>query len=195
MLSLCLSMILGGFTRICVNIHHPALAASFRDVARLKRTEQGRVALGVTPQSSHRSGGADCPHPPRHLMKSLPARSVVVTWTWIRSRCTWHVSLLRFLRRRPLPFTGSLGSVPPLRRYYGALRLPATRFATLRFLRWAIPAWRPWFVPIGSGRGAVDHPGVVHPVLPPAVGSGNGRVSQVPGGTLMIIRHTPPTPA
>ena len=42
-------MILGGFTRICVNIHHPALAASFRDVARLKRTEQGRVALGVTP--------------------------------------------------------------------------------------------------------------------------------------------------
>jgi hypothetical protein len=49
--------------------------------------------------------------------------------------------------------------------------------------------------PIGSGRGAVDHPGVVHPVLPPAVGSGNGRVSQVPGGTLMIIRHTPPTPA
>src|SRR5271157_3383005 len=165
-------MILGGFTRICVNIHHPALAASFRDVARLKRTEQGRVTLGVTPQSSHRSGRADCPHPPRHLMKSLPARSVVVTWTWIRSRCTWYVSLLRFLRRRPLPFTGSLGSVPPLRRYYGALRLPATRFATLRFLGWAIPAWRPWFVPIGSGRGAVDHPGVVHPVLPPAVGSG-----------------------
>jgi len=137
MLSLCLSMILGGFTRICVSIHHPALAASFRDVARLKRTEQGRVALGVTPQSSHRSARADRPHPPRHLMKSLPARSVVVTWPWIRSRCTWHVSLLRFLRRRPLPFTGSLGSVPPLRRYYGALRLPAARFATLRFLRWA----------------------------------------------------------
>jgi hypothetical protein len=51
MLSLCLSMIFGGFTRICVNIHHPALAASFRDVARLKRTEQGRVALGVTPKA------------------------------------------------------------------------------------------------------------------------------------------------
>ena len=49
MLSLCLSMILGSFTRICVNIHHPAVAASFRDVARLKRTEQGRVALGGTP--------------------------------------------------------------------------------------------------------------------------------------------------
>jgi hypothetical protein len=45
-------MILGGFTRICVNIHHPALAASFRDVARLKRTEQGRVALGVTPRAT-----------------------------------------------------------------------------------------------------------------------------------------------
>ena len=126
-----------------------------------------RVAPGVTPQSSHRSGCADCPHPPRHLMKSLPARSVVVTWTWIRSRCTWHVSLLRFLRRRPLPFTGSLGSVPPLRRYYGALRLPAARFATLRFLRWAIPSLRPLFVPPGPGRGAVDQSGVGRRYLQP----------------------------
>ena len=188
-------MILGGFTKICVNIHHPALAASFRDVARLKRTEQGRVALGVTPQSSHRSGRADCPHPPRHLMKSLPARSVVVTWTWIRSRCTWHVSLLRFLRRRPFLSRGPSGRFP---RFDGTMgRCDSLPPVSPRFVSFAgpIPAWRPWFVPIGSGRGAVDHPGVVHPVLPPAVGSGNGRVSQVPGGTLMIIRHTPPTPA
>ena len=77
-------MILGGFTRICVNIHHPALAASFRDVARLKRTEQGRVALGVTPQSSHRSGRADCPHPARHPMNSLTCA--------IRRRCVDMVS-------------------------------------------------------------------------------------------------------
>src|SRR5271165_6181714 len=52
MLSLCLSMILGGFTRICVNIHHPALAASFRDVARLKRTEQIRACRLPAPASS-----------------------------------------------------------------------------------------------------------------------------------------------
>ena len=193
MLSLCLSMILGGFTRICVSIHHPALAASFRDVARLKRTEQGRVALGVTPQSSHRSGRADRPHPPRHLMKSLPARSVVVTWTWIRSRCTWHVSLLRLLRRHPLPFTGSLGSVPPLRRYYEVLRLPAARFAALRFLRLAIPSLRPWFVP-----SAPDAEPWINRELLGGISirllDGNDRVSQVPGGTLVIIRHTPPTP-
>src|SRR5271166_4772357 len=45
-------MILGGFTRICVNIHHPALAASFRDVARLKRTEQIRACRLPAPASS-----------------------------------------------------------------------------------------------------------------------------------------------
>ena len=194
MLSLCLSMILGGFTRICVNIHDPALAASFRDVARLKRTEQGRVALGVTPRLPQiRACRLPAPASSSHEVATSAIRRRYVDMDQVSMYLGCFPSTVPEMR--PLPLTGSLGSVSPIRRYYGVLRLPATRFATLRFLRWAIPAWRPWFVPIGSGRGAVDHPGVVHPVLPPAVGSGNGRVSQVPGGTLMIIRHTPPTPA
>ena len=47
------------------------------------------------------------------------------------------------LNRRPLPSAGSIGPVPPPRRYYEALRLPAARFAALRFLRLAIPPVRP----------------------------------------------------
>ena len=59
------------------------------------------------------------------------------------------------MRRHLLPSTGSLGLVPPLRRYYETLRLPTAHFAALRFLRLAIPLVRPWFVPIGSGHGTV----------------------------------------
>ena len=80
-------------------------------------------------------------------MNSRPARSVVGTWTWFRSRCTCQVSLQRLMRRHPLPLTGFLGLVPPLPRYSEVLRLPAAHFAALRFLRWAIPSLRPWFVP------------------------------------------------
>ena len=80
-------------------------------------------------------------------MNSRPARSVVVTWTWFRSRCTCQVSLQRLMRRHPLPSTGSLGLVPPLQRYSEVLRLPAAHFAALRCLRWARPSLRPWFVP------------------------------------------------
>ena len=141
----------------------------------------GRVALGVAPQISHGSGHADFPHPARHLMTSLPARSVVVALTRFRSLCTCHVSLQRFMRRHPLPSPGSLRLVPPLQRDYWTLRLLAARFAALRFLRLAIPPLHPLFVPNGPGRGAADHPGVVHPVLHPALDCGNGKVSQVPG--------------
>src|ERR1700733_11305299 len=42
--------------------------------------------------------------------------------------------------------------VPPAHRYYETLRLPAAHLAALRFLRLAIPSFRPWFVPTGSGR-------------------------------------------
>jgi hypothetical protein len=124
------------------------------------RKQLGRVALGVTLQSSHRPGRADFPHPARHLMSSRPARSVVVAWTRIRSRCTWRVPLGRVRRRHPLPSAGSLGLVPPFPRYYGVLRLPAAHLAALRFLRLAIPSLRPLFVSCGPGRGAVDQPGV-----------------------------------
>jgi hypothetical protein len=47
------------------------------------------------------------------------------------------------LKRRPLPSAGSYGLVPPPRRYYEALRPPASRFAALRCLRLAIPPLRP----------------------------------------------------
>jgi len=107
-----------------------------------------------------RSGLAHHAHPVPHLLNSRPARSVVGTWTWFRSRCTCQVSLQRLMRRHPLPLTGFLGLVPPLQRYYEVLRLPAAHFAALRFLRLAIPSLRPLFVPPGPGRGAVDQSGV-----------------------------------
>ena len=118
-------------------------------------------------QVPHRSGLAHHAHPVPHLMNSRPARSVVGTWTWFRSRCTCQVSLQRLMRRHPLPLTGSLGLVPPLPRYYEVLRLPAAHFAALRFLRLAIPSLRPLFVPPGPGRGAVDQSGVGRRYLQP----------------------------
>ena len=118
-------------------------------------------------QVPHRSGLAHHAHPVPHLMNSRPARSVVGTWTWFRSRCTCQVSLQRLMRRHPLPLTGSLGLVPPLQRYYEVLRLPAAHFAALRFLRLAILSLRPWFVPPGPGRGAVDQSGVGRRYLQP----------------------------
>src|SRR6202522_4314450 len=42
--------------------------------------------------------------------------------------------------------------VPLAQRYYETLRLLAALLAALRFLRLAIPSFRPWFVPTGSGR-------------------------------------------
>ena len=128
--------------------------------------EPGRPGWLPT-QVPHRSGLAHHAHPVPHLMNSRPARSVVVTWTWFRSQCTWHVSLQRLMRRHLLPSTGSLGLVPPLQRYYEVLRLPAAHFAALRFLRLAIPSLRPWFVPPGPGRGAVDQSGVGRRYLQP----------------------------
>ena len=118
-------------------------------------------------RTPHRSGLAHHAHPVPHLMNSRPARSVVGTWTWFRSRCTCQVSLQRLMRRHPLPLTGFLGLVPPLQRYYEVLRLPAAHFAALRFLRLAIPSLRPWFVPPGPGRGAVDQSGVGRRYLQP----------------------------
>ncbi len=121
----------------------------------------------VSCHSPHRSGLAHHAHPVPHLMNSRPARSVVGTWTWFRSRCTCQVSLQRLMRRHPLPLTGSLGLVPPLPRYSEVLRLPAAHFAALRFLRLAIPSLRPLFVPPGPGRGAVDQSGVGRRYLQP----------------------------
>ena len=84
------------------------------------------------------------------------------------------------MRRRLLPSPGSLGMVPPARRYYEVLRLPDVPFAALRFLRLAIPSLRPSFVPDGPGHGAVDHLELVSRVSGRHF-DGDGRVSQVPG--------------
>ena len=57
------------------------------------------------------------------------------------------------LKRRPLPSAGSLGPVPPPRRYYGTLRPPAAPLASLRCLRSAIPPLRRGLLPSASTRG------------------------------------------
>ncbi len=42
--------------------------------------------------------------------------------------------------------------VPPLRRYYGTLRLPAVLLSSFRYLHEPIPSFRPSFAPLGGGR-------------------------------------------
>ncbi len=81
--------------------------------------------------------------------------------------------------RRPLPSAGSCGSVPRLRRYYGALRDPDARPAALRLLRLAVPLLRPFFAPTDTGR-CGRGPGVVHRVLLTVLESGSAWASQVP---------------
>jgi hypothetical protein len=150
----------------CNDSPFPSFLARCQFVFSGVKSGPGRPGWSPT-QAPHRSGLAHHAHPVPHLMNSRPARSVVVTWTWFRSQCTWHVSLQRLMRRHLLPSTGSLGLVPPLQRYYEVLRLPAAHFAALRFLRLAIPSLRPWFVPPGPGRGAVDQSGVGRRYLQP----------------------------
>src|SRR5262249_53181644 len=70
--------------------------------------------------------------------------------------------------------------VPLAQRYYETLRLLAARLAALRFLRLAIPSFRPAFVPGGLGRG----PRINLELVSRVSGrhrDGDGKVSQVPG--------------
>jgi len=86
------------------------------------------------------------------------------------------------LKRRPLPSAGSIGPVPPPRRYYETLGLPAVPLAALRCLRGAIPPFRP-VCSQRPGRAAVGSGELVFRVPSRKIG-GNGRVSQVPGQPL-----------
>jgi len=97
------------------------------------------------------------------------------------------------MARRPLPSAGSLGSVPPRRRYYEALRIPAARPAALRCLRLAVSRSHPHFVPVAA-ECAGREPGVGHPV-PPA-GTLPRRRRGLPGswGTPVSVPCSP-TPA
>jgi hypothetical protein len=72
----------------------------------------------------------------------------------IKSRRTWHVSLQRLVKWRPLTSPGSLEMVPPVPRYYEALRSPDSHRAALRFLRLAIPRSDCISSPFGHSRPA-----------------------------------------
>src|SRR5271156_6493013 len=71
----------------------------------------------------------------------------------IRSRCTWHVSLQRFIRWRPLPSPGSLGWFPWLdgtTRRSDSLPPISPHFVSFA---WRYHALRPLFVPNSPGLG------------------------------------------
>src|SRR5271157_1785710 len=90
-----------GLEFLVVSVHlliSRGVSSSFRGISR----GPGRPGWLPT-QVPHRSGLAHHAHPVPHLMNSRPARSVVGTWTWFRSRCTCQVSLQRLMRRHPLP--------------------------------------------------------------------------------------------
>ncbi len=88
--------------------------------------------------------------------------------------------------RRLLPSTGSLGSVPPLRRYCEALRLLSGRPGTLRSplaTRYPSPAAR--FRSSGwRSRKALPRPGPFVRWTHPPSSRGDGEISQVPGEPL-----------
>ena len=84
-------------------------------------------------------------------------------------------------------------AVPPLQNYYGVLRLLAVHLAALRFLRLAIPPFRPSFVPVGLGRGPRINLELVSRVSSRQF---RWRRQGLPSSrkTRAIIRHVPPTP-
>jgi hypothetical protein len=97
--------------------------------------------------------------------------------------------------RRPLRSTGSGRAVPPLHRYYGALRLPECLLASLRFLRSAIP--RSACVSSPFGRRCVAD-GSSRRLLYRSllIRSSSRSCQDLPRSreTRAIIRHVPPTP-
>ena len=88
----------------------------------------------------------------------------------------------------PPSLHGVRKAVPPIRHYYGAMPLPAILSPHFVSFAWRYHRCDRCLSPIGPGRGAVDHPGVGMPVSPAGLLSGDGRVSQVPRGALVIIR-------
>ena len=172
----------------------PYLVLLSRRSANRSNCPAGRVAPGGCPPGGpHRSVLAQLTHTARRCMESLPAAirwGVGDTSTSFKAPGIFPSSGL--MARRPLPSTGSLGSVPPLPRYYEALRLPAARPAALRCLRLAVPV-APAFRSRGprrSGRG----PGVGHPVPPAGTCREGEGASQVPGEPLVNVPCSP-TPA
>src|SRR5271170_8020130 len=79
-------------------------------------------------------------------------RSVVVSWT--RNQVSAYLACFPpTVHKMASPSLPRVPRVVPLaQRYYETLRLLVVHFAALRFLRLAIPSFRPRFVPTGSGR-------------------------------------------
>src|SRR6478672_4884012 len=106
-------------------------------------------------------------------------RSVVVSWTRIRVSVYPACFPPTIHKMAPPSLPGVPRVVPPDQWYYEVLRLLAARLAALRFLRLAIPPFRPSFVPVGLGRG----PRINLELLSRVSGrrcDGGGKVSQVP---------------
>ena len=103
----------------------------------------GRVALGVAPQGSHRSVLAQLRHTAPHLMPTLPWRRLVVLLTQSPASMGQPCFPPKLHETLPPSLPGSLRSVPLVHRYYETLRLPSVPLAALRCLRLAIPPLRP----------------------------------------------------
>jgi hypothetical protein len=104
-------------------------------------------------RTSHRSGLAQFRHPARHVVVPAlkrfrpPDGDMLMRYealAWFRKSSP----------QRGVPFSprGPGGPVPPLRRYYGTLRLPSVPLAALRCLRLAIPPPRRAFAPFDRRR-------------------------------------------
>src|SRR4051794_13436770 len=143
----------------------------------------GRVALGITPQGSHRSRRADHPHRARHIADSLSlTRAGDLAVTQHEVRCPRCGSGLR-----------SRDAAPPS--LHGVREGPFPRFTaptkcsdslsplSPRFVSFA---WRyhpcvPCSSPTAPDAGPWIVPELVIRLSHPASKSGDGRVSQVPG--------------
>jgi len=115
----------------------------------------GRVAVGIAPHSSRRSGLAQLRHPARLAMDSRAL-------CYLAALRLQHPGLnvpdllptANSTTRRPLPSTGSpTHRFPCPQRYYEALRPPADHPAALRCLRLAVPSRAPVFAPLRPDAG------------------------------------------
>ncbi len=84
--------------------------------------------------------------------------------------------------RHPLPSTGSLGSVPPLRRYYGNARTPGHPSRLASFPSLGATTVRPLLSPLPPAWGATLQGRGLSRGSPSRSVGGNGWASQVPGG-------------
>ena len=86
------------------------------------------------------------------------------------------------MSRHPLPSTGSLGSVPPLRRYYGNARTPGHPSRLASFPSLGATTVRPLLSPLPPAWGATLQGRGLSRGSPSRSVGGNGWASQVPGG-------------